>query len=132
MVKVPANINVLNLTENEPKIKVDGQKITRVFVNIIQNAIEAMPEGGTLTVSTRQSNGNLETAFSDTGVGMTEEVMGQIWTPLFTTKSRGIGLGLPASRRIVEAHQGSIFVESTPGKGSTFIVRLPLVLKAEV
>jgi signal transduction histidine kinase len=62
---------------------------------------------------------------------MTAEVMKQIWKPLFTTKSRGIGLGLPACKRIVEAHRGTISVESTPGKGSTFIVNLPKIVKVE-
>jgi len=130
-VRVPANIKVLDMTQHQPKFMADRQKITRVFVNIIQNAVEAMPEGGTLTITTSQSDGNVEITFSDTGVGMTEETMAQIWGPLFTTKSRGIGLGLPGSKRVMEAHQGSVSVESTPGKGSKFIVSLPRILSAE-
>ncbi len=131
LARVPENVRVLNLTDSNLRIMVDRQKITRVFLNIITNAIEAMPEGGTLTVTTKQSNSNVELMFSDTGAGMTAEVMKQIWEPLFTTKSRGIGLGLPACKRIVEAHRGTISVESTPGKGSTFIVNLPKIVKAE-
>jgi PAS domain S-box-containing protein len=126
MVRNPANVRVVNSTENIPKIMIDKDKIKRVFANVIGNAFEAMPEGGTLTIANRQFNGNVEITFSDTGVGMAKETIEQIWNPLFTTKSKGIGLGLPICKRIVEAHKGVISVESTPEKGSIFIIRIPI------
>ncbi len=125
LVNAPKNIRVLNLTKKEPKIKVDVTKIERVFVNIIKNAFDAMPEGGKLTVTSRKLGNMVELAFADTGAGMTKEVVEKLWTPFFTTKAKGMGLGLAICKRIVEAHEGSISVESTVGKGTTFTVTLP-------
>lgn len=125
-IKLPKNIQILNLTQEEPKIKVDAEKIRRVFSNIIKNAVDAMPNGGKLTITAKESNGNLEISFADTGVGMTKEVLEKVWTPFFTTKSRGMGLGLPICKRIVEAHGGKISVKSRVGKGTTFTVTLPI------
>jgi len=126
LVKVPENIQVSDLTQDEPKIKVDVEKIKRVFVNIIQNAVDAMPKGGELTITHSELAGSLEFAFTDTGVGMPKEVMEKLWTPLFSTKAKGMGLGLAICKRIVEAHRGNISVESIVGKGSTFIVTIPI------
>ena len=126
LVEVPENIQIINLTENEPRIKVDAEKTRRAFINITKNAVEAMPEGGKLTITSKKSNGNLEISITDTGTGMTKEAVEKIWSPLFTTKAKGIGLGLPISKRMVEAHGGSIYVESKVGKGSTFTVKLPI------
>ena len=80
MVRAPANVRVVNSIENIPKIMVDKDKIKRVFVNVIGNAFEAMPEGGTLTIANRQFNDNVEITFSDTGVGMAKETIEQIGT----------------------------------------------------
>jgi len=126
LVKVSENVQVSDLTQDEPKIKVDVEKIKRVFVNIIQNAIDAMPEGGELTITHSELAGNLEIAFTDTGVGMSKEIMEKLWTPLFSTKAKGMGLGLAICKRIVEAHGGNISVESAVGKGSTFTVTIPI------
>jgi signal transduction histidine kinase len=90
-----------------------------------------MPEGGRLTIRSRETNGNLEIAFSDSGVGMSKETMGKIWAPLFTTKARGIGLGLSICKRIVEAHGGKISVESVTGEGTTFTITIPIKSKSE-
>jgi signal transduction histidine kinase len=98
----------------------------RVFVNFLKNAVEAMPQGGKLTISSRTSDGNVEFTFTDTGVGIAKEVWEKIWTPFFTTKAKGMGLGLAICRRIVEAHQGKISVESIVGEGTTFTVTIPL------
>lgn len=125
LVKVPKNIQILNLTENKPKIEIDVQQMKRVFVNIIKNAIDTMSEGGKLTITNKESNGNLEIAFTDTGTGIPKDLVEKIWTPLFTTKAKGMGLGLPICKRIVEAHKGSISVKNTVGKGTTFTVTLP-------
>jgi len=130
-VKVPENIRLVDLTESELKINVDVEKMKRVFVNLIQNAIEAMPRGGMLTIIGRESNGNLEICFRDTGVGMTKENMERLWGPFFTTKAKGMGFGLPICKRIVEAHGGSISVESEVGKGTSFTIILPIKSKPE-
>jgi PAS domain S-box-containing protein len=131
LVKVPKNIRILNLTENKPKIKIDVQKMERALVNIIKNAIDAMPEGGKLTVTSKKTNNKLEIAFTDTGIGIPNDTLEKIWTPLFTTKAKGIGLGIPICKRIVEAHGGKISAKSTVGKGTTFTVTIPVKPESE-
>jgi len=130
-VEVPANIIVLDETRNEPTIKVDMLYMKRVFVNIIINAIEAMPMGGTLTLRSRALNGSVDFIFSDTGVGITKEDLGKLFTPLFTTKPKGMGFGLSICKRIIEEHQGKISVESTVGKRTTFTLTVPAKPKQE-
>ncbi|MGA3190878.1 MAG: ATP-binding protein [Candidatus Bathyarchaeia archaeon] len=125
-VKIPKKVEVADLTRDKPEMKVDTGKMKRVFVNIIKNAVDAMPKGGRLTIESRESNGDLEIVFSDTGVGMSEKTLGNIYRPLFTTKAKGMGFGLAICKRFVEAHGGKIHVRSTVGKGSTFIVTLPI------
>jgi signal transduction histidine kinase len=126
LVEVPENIQVLDLTQSEPKIKMDVAKMKRVFANFIKNAVEAMLEGGKLTISTKESDGNAEIMFIDTGIGIAKEVMEKIWTPFFTTKAEGMGLGLPICKRVIEAHGGKISVESIVGEGTTFAVTIPV------
>ncbi|MCS7124756.1 MAG: PAS domain S-box protein [Candidatus Bathyarchaeota archaeon] len=130
-VEVPNNIKVVKLVDKKPKMKADFEKLKRVFVNLIRNAVEAMPKGGTLTIKSMKKGGNVVFTVSDTGVGISEEVMKRMWTPLFTTKAKGMGFGLPICKRFVEAHGGTITVESAPGKGATFTVTLPLEPKTE-
>jgi signal transduction histidine kinase len=125
-VKIPKNVRVANLTRDQPKINVDTDKMKRVFVNIIKNAVDAMPKGGKLTITGRESNGDLEIVFSDTGAGMSEQTLRNIFRPLFTTKAKGMGFGLPISKRFVEAHGGRISARSKIDKGSMFIVTLPI------
>jgi signal transduction histidine kinase len=129
LVKVPKNIRIVDLTENEPRIKVDMQKIKRVFVNVIKNAIEAMPKGGKLTIISKKSEDSVKIAFIDTGTGMPKDILERIWTPFFTTKAKGLGLGLPICKRIVEAHRGKISAKSTVRKGATLTVTLPIKRK---
>ena len=123
---VPKNIQVVDATQSEPKIKVDVEKMKRVFINTIKNAIDAMPKGGKLTVRSKEVNGNSEIAFTDTGAGIPSDVLAEIWKPLFTTKEKGMGLGLSICKRIAEAHGGTISVKSTVGRGTTFTVTLPI------
>jgi len=125
-VHVPQNIAVQDSTEDHPFLSVDLNRIHRVFVNLIVNALDAMPQGGTLTIRSKQSNGCAEIELSDTGAGMTEEVMENLWKPLHTTKAKGMGLGLAICKRIVEAHGGTISVKSRVGEGTTATVRIPL------
>ncbi len=124
--QLPRRIRVVDSTKSHPKIAVDVDKTRRVFLNLIKNAADAMPKGGTLRIASRKTGLSLEIIFKDTGEGMTKETMEKIWNPLFTTKSRGMGFGLPIVKRLVEAHGGSVNAESKFGKGSTFTVTLPL------
>jgi signal transduction histidine kinase len=124
LVRVPERVQVVNETQSDLKIRVDKQKITAVFVHLIENAVDAMPEGGVLRIESTSLNGDVIFRFSDTGVGMSQELLCKIWNPLFTTKASGMGLSLATCKRIVEAHGGSISVQSTLGKGSTFTVRI--------
>jgi len=125
-VKIPANVKIRNLAQQTPSLLVDAGKTERVFVNLIGNAVDAMPAGGVLSITSTESNEILEIRFADTGEGIPDNVMRDLWKPLKTTKSKGVGLGLAICKRIVEAHGGQVEVESTPGKGTTFTIRLPL------
>jgi PAS domain S-box-containing protein len=129
--EIPQNVVINDLTQDIPRLLVDKAKTQRVFVNLIGNAIDSMPRGGELTITSAESNGVLEVKFTDTGEGIPDDVMRNLWKPFKTTKSRGMGLGLAISKRIVEAHGGSIEAESTLGKGSTFTVKLPMSKKEE-
>jgi len=124
--EIPSNIRLLDLAKDEPEMIADSAKMQRVIVNLVNNAIDAMPQGGTLTASSSTENGSVGISVADTGTGMTEEVIQKLWIPLFTTKHKGMGLGLSICKRIVEAHSGSISVQSALGKGSTFTVKLPV------
>jgi len=130
-IEIPKKVKLADLTENVPRIKVDLGKLTRAFVNIIKNAVDAMPKGGTLAIESRRLNGHLVFTFSDTGVGMSKENLAKIWTPLFTTKAKGMGFGLPICKRIIEGHEGSISAESILRKGTTFKVTLPIEPRIE-
>jgi PAS domain S-box-containing protein len=125
-ISLPKNIRILNKTLSKPAIQIDPLLMRRVFSNIIKNAIEAMPEGGKLTIGTNETDGAIEFTFTDTGNGISKPVLKKIGKPLFTTKARGMGFGLAICYRIVEAHKGKISIESTVGKGTTVRVTLPI------
>lgn len=112
-----------------PELLVDPDQIQQVFVNIILNAAEAMTKGGVLSIrSSRPADAaHVVIAIADTGPGIREEVRERIFDPFFTTKEHGTGLGLSISYGIVEQHGGTISVESVIGKGSTFLIQLPIV-----
>ena len=125
-VTVPDNVKIMNLTSFKHKVEVDADRMIRVFVNLITNAIDAMPNGGVLRIWSRVSDKHVKVFFKDTGIGIPKENLDKIWGPLFTTKAKGMGLGLSICKRIVEAHGGSIKVKSKVGVGTTFTVILPL------
>ena len=126
-ISVPEDIKIVRQLEKTfPTILADPDQLDRIFVNIILNAIQAMPEGGQLTVKSEAlSQEWVAISFSDTGMGIAEENMGKLFEPLFTTKSKGIGLGLAISKNFVEAHGGTIEVQSEIEKGTTFTIKLP-------
>ncbi|MFQ5612025.1 MAG: GAF domain-containing protein [Anaerolineae bacterium] len=105
---------------------VASDQMKQVFLNLILNALEAMPDGGKLQVGAQQSNGLIVVTLTDTGVGMSSEVMNDLFEPFFSTKTSGTGLGLAVSHEIVTQHGGTIEASSQPGRGSTFTIRLPV------
>ena len=117
---------VRNFDTHLPEILADREQLHRVFINLILNAQDAMPEGGDLTITVRGVDGFAEVAFTDTGTGMDEETTKRIFEPLFTTKSMGTGLGLAVCQQIVSQHGGIINVVSAPGQGANFTIKLPL------
>jgi len=130
------NITVhTELAPDLPIITATEDQLKQVFLNIILNAFEAMPQGGELTITTRyhparRGDGWVTISFQDTGVGIPPEQLPRIFDPFFTTKSKGTGLGLSISYDIIERHGGRIEVESTVGQGTTFTVWLPVKQKA--
>jgi len=107
----------------------DENQLQQVYFNIIRNAYQAMPEGGTLRITCAAEGGEVRAAFADSGVGIPEENLRHIFDPFFTTKEvgQGTGLGLSVSYGIVRQHGGTIEVSSDNGSGATFTVRLPAV-----
>ena len=123
---LPANIEVsLDFPGSLPPALGDLGQLRIVFSNLIRNARDAMPHGGRLTISASAEQNAIDIAVQDTGDGVPRENLAKIMEPLFTTKARGIGLGLAMARAIVEKHHGRLSVASEPGQGATFTVRLP-------
>ena len=110
-----------------PQVNFDPKQIRQVLINLFKNAVEAMPRGGEITVTTRVKGSEVEIGVSDTGEGMAPDVAANIFQPYFTTKEKGTGLGLAICNFIVkEQHGGCLLADSTPGQGSTFTIQLPL------
>ncbi len=131
MLQVPSSIKLLDNTSSDIKLFVDQSKMVRVFANLVKNAFDAMPKGGTLKIGNVLENDVVRIDFADSGVGVSKEVMPKMFTPLFTTKAQGMGFGLSICKRIVESHGGNISVESIPGEGATFVIVLPVEPKIE-
>jgi two-component system sensor histidine kinase HydH len=127
-VRVPDETAIQDLSEEHPGIEVDRDRMRRVLINLFENAIDAMPLGGTLTIGSKQSEGDVEITVSDNGSGIPESVMKNLWKPLQTTKSKGMGLGLAICKRIMDAHGGAISVKSKTGEGTTVTLHLPAQL----
>lgn len=117
---------VINCQHNGLAIQVDSDQIRQVLINLIQNAADAMPNGGKLTISTQANNGCLELIVSDTGQGIPKELLPKIFDPFVTTKDHGTGLGLAMVHSLIQAHRGTIHVDSPAGHGTTFTLRLPI------
>ena len=124
---VPENVKVsIVIEEDFSKLILDPILMQRVFSNLITNAVQAMPDGGKLTIRASKKEETALINVEDTGVGISNENLSKLFVPLFTTKAKGQGFGLPVCKRMVEAHDGNITVESKVGKGSTFTVEIPL------
>jgi signal transduction histidine kinase len=111
--------------KREPIIMGDSVRLSQAVRNLIRNAVEAMPEGGRLTVSVSKSAKGVRLSIADEGEGMTEEQLGRLFTPFYTTKPHGTGLGLCNVKKTVEAHRGSMDVKSKRGKGTTVTMVFP-------
>jgi signal transduction histidine kinase len=124
-----SNINIIkNLNKDFPPVLGNSSQLQQVFVNIIKNAVQSMPNGGELKIESLNTENSIKIKFSDTGCGIKNSLIPLIFEPFFTTKEvgEGVGLGLSISYQIIKKHNGSIDVKSSEGKGSTFIVSLPI------
>jgi two-component system NtrC family sensor kinase len=120
---------VLDLGNRLPDVMADRNKLQQVFINVFLNAIQAMPDGGEIRITSYLDDGYLRVDISDTGEGMTPEVLERIFDPFFSTKDlgKGTGLGLSVAYGIMKDHNGFIAAKSAPGKGTTFSVKLPVL-----
>ena len=115
----------VDIPEAVPAVRLDRQQIKQVFFNLIKNALEAMPDGGSLRIAFGIGDAFVDISFIDSGGGIPQEDLGSIFEPYHTTKKKGSGLGLMIVQRIVEEHQGEIEVATKPGQGACFKIRLP-------
>lgn len=126
ILRIPDNIQVkIIIQKNLGRQFFDPSFLKRILVNLAENAIQAMPKGGELTINVFEDEKNLHISVEDTGVGIAEEDKPKIFTPLFTTKAKGQGFGLAVCKKLVEAHNGEISFESEQGKGTRFKIKLP-------
>lgn len=129
---VPEKVRVsFDIQKELPRLLVDPLLMKRALTNFVSNAIQAMPEGGKLIISASADEISVLISIQDTGVGISEKNLEKLYRPFFTTKPRGQGLGLSVCKRLIEAHNGSISVESKVGVGTTFRIRIPLTALAK-
>lgn len=127
---VKANITIKTfLPADLPLIRLDRDLFKQALLNLILNAEQAMPQGGELTIQAESCGNEVALSFIDTGIGMTPDVRAKIFRPFFSTRASGSGLGLPTTRKIIEAHHGRIEVESEPQRGTKFTMRLPTAVQ---
>lgn len=121
------NISVsMKFGEDIPKINADSGKLRQVFLNVILNSVQSMPEGGKVSLKTERSNQYVKIIVKDTGSGIPGEIKDKLFEPFFTTRKEGLGLGLSITKRIIDNHNGSIEIDSEVGKGTTVSIKLPV------
>lgn len=123
-IKIPRNIETVFLVK-DLNFRVDPEYIKRIITNLVLNAVQAMPNGGKLTIEAYEKGGDNIIVISDTGIGIPNEIKPKLFSPLFTTKSKGQGFGLSVTKRLIESLGGTVTFESEEGKGTAFTVRLP-------
>ncbi len=121
----------LNVAIDDLVVNLDYVSMVRVVTNLVKNAVEAMPDGGTLSVKGCVMDGALSLVVADTGLGMSDETLGNLFTPFYTTKETGTGLGLAYCRQAVEAHGGTIAVKSVVDEGTIFTISIPTVEESD-
>ena len=127
------NISIITeLDEQIPQVLADADQMRQVILNIVINAADAMPYGGTLTLhsSFEPKSQRVELKISDTGSGIPKEIQNRLFEPFFTTKKSGTGLGLAIAYGVIERHKGELKLESSPGKGTTVTIVLPVSSEA--
>jgi signal transduction histidine kinase len=125
---IPPSVHtVLEIPADIPQVMVDPVQIVQVLGNLAVNAYQAMPQAGQLTISASLQGECVAIAITDTGTGIKPESMKKLFEPLYTTKAKGIGLGLPVCKKLTETNGGRIEVQSEPRKGSTFTIFLPVI-----
>jgi signal transduction histidine kinase len=117
---------LVDIPEALPLLSLDADQLKQAFLNLLTNALDAMPEGGRLNVTVHPGKGKLCIAIADTGEGIVAEKTSLIFEPFYTTKGEGTGLGLSITHTIIANHDGTLEVQSQPGQGSTFVICLPL------
>lgn len=123
---LPENVKVIVKVETDArKVVADSSYINRIMYNLVNNAVQAMPEGGELSIFAYKEANGIVIAVKDTGVGIPEAIKGKLFAPMFTTKAKGQGFGLAVIKRMTESLGGAVSFESQEGKGTTFIIRLP-------
>jgi signal transduction histidine kinase len=128
----PDGIEVANAVPSDlPAVLADPSQVRQALASLVVNAYQAMADGGRLTITASQSAERIEVSITDTGPGIPEANLGKIFEPLFSTKARGLGLGLPICRSLITANGGSVGVQTEPGKGCTFTVALPLAERTQ-
>jgi two-component system, NtrC family, sensor histidine kinase AtoS len=131
-VDVPERIAVeCDLSPDLPVLRLDGQQMAQVLENLIRNAVEAIPESGSIRLTASRVEDRIELAVADDGPGIPPQDLERIFEPLFTTKRTGTGMSLAISKRLVEAHGGALRVATVPGQGATFTISLPLDVKGD-
>ena len=130
-ISIPNKIQLSFNLKPLPKLTVDPIFLQRALTNLVNNAIQAMPNGGKLVISGSTQDGFVCLTIADTGVGISDEVKTKLFTPMFTTKAKGQGLGLAVVKRLVEAQGGSIGFESALGVGTKFLIKIPLIKGAD-
>ena len=123
--KIPENIKVQMEIEDGLTWKIDLTMMTRVLTNLINNAIQAMPQGGKLTMASTRTEGEVVLTIKDTGLGISPEIMPRLFEPLFTTKAKGMGFGLVVGKRLLEAQGGNLSIDSEVDKGTVVVIRMP-------
>jgi len=124
-IEVPGDVEMVMEFPEDFMVAVDWYMIQRLFINLLLNAVQAMPDGGKLSVNAYRRDDDNVIVIEDTGIGIPEESLENLFKPLYTTKAKGTGLGLAVCKKIVDAHDGTINVESTVGKGTIFTITLP-------
>ncbi|TAL29111.1 MAG: sensor histidine kinase, partial [Nitrospirae bacterium] len=125
-------ITIVKKYDTLPALKIDPELIKTCIFNVILNAFQAMPEGGTLTIKTESGDGALSIFVSDTGVGVSNDDLSKVFEPFFTTKRNGLGIGLAMTRRVIEEHGGKVSIRSVVGKGSEVKIALPIQQAAAI
>jgi signal transduction histidine kinase len=130
---IPENIQTeANIEKDARTVRADSAYMKRILGNLVSNAVQAMPDGGKLTVQARREKSDVVITVKDTGVGISEDAKDRLFTPLFTTKSKGQGFGLAVVKRLTEALDGTVTFESQENKGTTFTIRLPQPKKTRI